>query len=82
LENIDEIIYSYDIGYTKDDKNSYKFIEDKMGYLPNEFMHIGDTLKSDYFMLKNYGWNALYFGKTDDESISSIEKLDDILKKV
>lgn len=53
-----------------------------MGYSPNEFMHIGDTLKSDYFMPKHYGWNALYFGKIDDESISSIEKLDDILKKI
>ena len=45
LDYIDNIFYSYDIGYTKDDEESYKYIEKVMKVKPNEILHIGDTLK-------------------------------------
>lgn len=75
----DYVFYSYDIGYTKDDKESYKYIEQKTGYKSNEFLHIGDTLKSDYLMPIENGWNALYYGIAEDD-IKSIKHLSDIIK--
>lgn len=78
LKNIDEIFYSYDIGFTKDDELSYKYIENKMGCLGIEILHIGDTLKSDYFKPREFGWNALYYGMCDDENIEIIENLNEI----
>lgn len=84
VDCIDDIFYSYDIGYTKDDEESYKYIEEKLNVKPSEILHIGDTLKSDYYMPKRNGWNALYYGKVDDTNINSISSLTDlygILKK-
>lgn len=84
VDCIDDIFYSYDIGYTKDDEESYKYIEEKLNVKPNEILHIGDTLKSDYYMPKRNGWNVLYYGKVDDTNINSISSLTDlygILKK-
>lgn len=75
---IDDIFYSYDIGYTKDDKESYKYIEEKLNVKPSEILHIGDTLNSDYYMPKRNGWNALYYGKTDDVNINSISSLTEL----
>lgn len=83
LSNIDGVFYSYDIGYTKDDTNSYKYIENIMNVKPTEILHIGDTPKSDYYMPKKNGWNAVYYGKCDDASvvaISSLAELYDVLK--
>ncbi len=84
VDCIDDIFYSYDIGYTKDDEESYKYIEEKLNVKPSEILHIGDTLKSDYYMPKRNGWNVLYYGKVDDTNINSISSLTDlygILKK-
>lgn len=79
LDYIDNIFYSYDIGYTKDDEESYKYIEKVMNVKPNEILHIGDTLKSDYYMPKKYGWNALYYGNCDKTDVKSIEFLTDLI---
>ena len=79
LDYIDNIFYSYDIGYTKDDEESYKYIEKVMEVKPNEVLHIGDTLKSDYYMPKKYGWNVLYYGNCDEEDVKSIEVLTDLI---
>ena len=46
---------------------------------PNEILHIGDTLKSDYYMPKKYGWNVLYYGKCDEVDVKSIEFLTDLI---
>lgn len=80
---VDEIFYSYDIGYTKDEAESYDYIENKMQVKSNEILHIGDTLKSDYIIPIKNGWNALLYGKSDDKNIktiSSLIELYDILK--
>ena len=79
LDYIDNIFYSYDIGYTKDDEESYKYIEKVMKVKPNEILHIGDTLKSDYYIPKKYGWNVLYYGKCDEADVKSIEFLTDLI---
>ena len=79
LDYVDNIFYSYDIGYTKDDEESYKYIEKVMNVKPNEILHIGDTLKSDYYMPKKHGWNVLYYGNCDKSDVKSIKSLTDII---
>ena len=79
LDYVDNIFYSYDIGYTKDDEESYKYIEKVMNVKPNEILHIGDTLKSDYYMPKKHGWNVLYYGSCDETDVKSIEFLTDLI---
>ena len=79
LDYVDNIFYSYDIGYTKDDLESYKYIEKVMKVKPNEILHIGDTLKSDYYMPKEHGWNVLYYGDCDKADVKSIEFLTDLI---
>lgn len=82
LENIDNIFYSYEVGYTKDYAEFYSIIEEKMKYKKEEFLHVGDTLDSDYFYPKKYGWNALYYGKIDDKEINTITNLNEIEGKI
>lgn len=77
---VDKIFYSYDIGYTKDDEESYRYIEKIMQVHSNEILHIGDTLKSDYNMPKQNGWKALYYGKCDDKNVNSITSLTELYK--
>lgn len=79
LKYIDEIFYSYDIGFTKDDEESYKIVESKMDCLGSEILHIGDTLKSDYLKPREFGWNAYLYGKSDDKNIETIENLNEII---
>jgi len=78
ISQFDDIFYSYDLGYSKEDKESYRIIEEKMGYKPDEFLHVGDTLTSDYLYPKKYGWNALYYGKNSDDLVESIITLDEV----
>lgn len=72
---VDGVFYSYDIGYTKDDKESYQYVEKTLNVKPAEILHIGDTLKSDYLKPVENGWNALFYGVSDDESVNYISSL-------
>lgn len=74
----DEVFYSFNIGYTKNEVESYEYIESKMNYQPGEFLHIGDTLISDYKCPKENGWNALYYGVCNDPKVKSIKSLQEI----
>ena len=75
---VDDIFYSHIIGYTKDESESYKYIENKLGFKPQEFLHIGDSFDNDYLYPRQNGWNALFYG--NKEGIRCINKLDDIFK--
>lgn len=82
---VDGIFYSYNLGYTKSDKESYKYIETQLNNMPEEFLHIGDTLISDYYEPIKNGWKAIYYGSTEDKTIESITNLNeilDVLKKI
>lgn len=72
---VDGVFYSFDIGYTKDDKESYQYVEKTLNVKPAEILHIGDTLKSDYLKPVENGWNALFYGVSDDESVNRISSL-------
>lgn len=72
---VDGVFYSFDIGYTKDDRESYKYIEKQLGIKSSEILHIGDTLKSDYIKPIENGWNALFYGNTDDNSVKCVTSL-------
>ena len=77
---VDKIYYSYQVGYTKSDRECYRYVEHDLGYLPEEFLHIGDTIKSDYIYPIENGWKALYYGNIDNKDIISINNFYDILK--
>ncbi len=77
-ELVDDIMYSHKIGHTKDEKESYQYIEKKLGYKSNEFLHIGDSLDNDYLYPKKFGWNAIFYGNKD--GIDCITNLNDIFK--
>lgn len=57
---VDGAFYSYDIGYTKDDKESYQYVEKKLNVKQAEILHIGDTL-SDYLKPIENSWNVLFY---------------------
>lgn len=79
LNCVDDVFYSYELGFTKNDDEAYKIIEKKLNCFPEEFLHIGDNLKSDYLKPKENGWNAIFFGEKKQD-IESIQNLDDVLK--
>ena len=72
LSYADHVFYSYDLGYTKEDNEIYKIVEEKVGYKPSQILHIGDTLTSDYQKPKENGWHALYYGNNCDNQIECI----------
>ena len=78
LSLVDHIFYSYNLGYTKEDNEIYKLIEAKTGNLPFEFLHIGDTIISDYLKPRENGWKVLYYGNPQDNTITSINNLNEI----
>lgn len=79
---VDDIFYSYKIGHTKDESESYRFIESKMKCKSNEILHIGDSLENDYlFPIKN-GWNAILYGNNKDvKSLSNLSDIFEVLKE-
>lgn len=80
LSYVDYIFYSYDIGYTKEDNEVYRIVEEKVGNKSDEILHIGDTIESDYLKPIENGWNALYYGICHDNSIRTINNLTEIFK--
>lgn len=72
---VDGVFYSFDMGYTKDDKESYRYIEEKLDVKSSEILHVGDTLNSDYLKPRENGWDALFYGKTEVENIKCISSL-------
>lgn len=79
LNIIDDVFYSYDLGFTKNQTESYRYIESKLGYKPGEFLHVGDTLSSDYLIPIQNGWNALYYGSIKDDNVKKITNLREVL---
>lgn len=75
---VDGIFYSFDIEYTKDEKESYHFVEKNLNAKPNEILHIGDNIKCDYIKPVENGWNALFYGNCEDKNIKCISSLMDL----
>jgi len=46
---VDDVFYSYELGFIKDDKESYAFVLEKLNVKLEKMLHIRNTLKSDYF---------------------------------
>lgn len=79
MKNIDRIFYSYDLGYTKSNSEMYRIVEEELGCGPEEILHIGDTLNSDYIKPRDNGWTSIYYGQVEDPSILTISSLEEIL---
>jgi len=78
LSLIDHVFYSYNLGYTKEDNEIYRIVEETLGNKPFEFLHIGDTILSDYLKPRENGWNTLYYGNNNDSNINTISNLNEI----
>lgn len=46
---VDDVFYSYELGFTNEDKESYAFVLEKLNAKLEKILHIGNNLKSDYF---------------------------------
>lgn len=79
LSLIDGLYYSYNLGYTKSDKELYEYIEKDIGYSKGEILHIGDTLNSDYKDPIKYGWDAIYYGIPTEDDVKYITDLNELL---
>lgn len=62
---VDDVFYSYELGFTNEDKESYAFVLEKLNVKSEKILHIRNTLKSDYLKFFENGWDALYLGKCD-----------------
>ena len=82
LKQVDYVFYSYNLGYTKDEEESYRLIEKILDCNSNEFLHIGDTLSSDYLKPKKYGWNSLYYGFPKEKGVDYITSIKELTKKI
>lgn len=84
LKMLDGVYYSLDLGYTKSYEKLYEIIEKKLNVKKGEVLHIGDTLISDYFKVKENGWKALYYnekaGNIQYDNVVSINSLNEIFK--
>lgn len=78
LKLIEHVYYSFDLGYTKSDKEAYKTIVDDLNVKPDEILHVGDIYSSDYLSPKENGFNALFYGETE-ENVDKITNLLDIV---
>lgn len=54
-----EEIYSYDIGYAKPNIAIFNYVQSLLKLNPNEILHVGDSLISDYFGAKAACWNSV-----------------------
>lgn len=62
---VDDVFYSYELGFTNEDKESYAFVLEKLNVKSEKILHIRNTLKSDYLKSFENWWDALYLGKCD-----------------
>ena len=53
---VDDVFYSYELGFIQDDKESYAFVLEKLNVKLEKMLHIRNTLKSDYFKLFQNEW--------------------------
>lgn len=52
-------VYSCDVGYAKPDVSIFSNAVKDIFCMPSEIIHIGDSIKADYFGAIQAGWSAL-----------------------
>jgi len=60
----DEIFVSALVKYAKPDSRIFQKAADTAGVLPEEAIHIGDSLEDDYYGAKDAGLDALFLDRT------------------
>lgn len=80
---IEHIYYSYDMGYTKSDKEAYQIIINDLKVMPNEILHIGDSYMNDYLIPRENGFEVLFYGNNKNviNKIDNLSDIYDFLKK-
>jgi HAD superfamily hydrolase (TIGR01549 family) len=78
---VDALIFSFEVGFRKPDKQIFQIACDKVGVLPEEALMIGDSLKNDYEGAINFGMKALWlnrFNKDNETKAQYIKSLSEI----
>lgn len=81
-DNIDNIFYSFEIGFAKPEIAFFEYVSNLMQKDVSKFLHIGDSLKADYYAAKDAGWKSLLLdrkNKYKDLSVSKISSLKQLL---
>lgn len=58
-DSLDNIFYSYEIGYAKPELGFFKFVSNAINIEASRILHIGDSLRADYYAAREAGWNAM-----------------------
>lgn len=81
--NVSDIFYSFEIGYAKPEKEFFDYVSSFLHVKGQEILHVGDSLKADYYGAINAGWKAVLLdrnGKNNDPSVECIETLFDLFR--
>lgn len=67
--------YSCDLGYSKPDIQIFRYAESCLKVRPEEILHIGDSLKADFYGARRAGWNSylLCRNETNNQRYSSMD---------
>lgn len=71
---VDGIERTYKIGFLKEEKGYYDYIQSKYKVKPNEILCIGDDVYKDFEIPKSYGWKTYLY----DPSFPISKMIDDI----
>jgi REG-2-like HAD superfamily hydrolase len=80
-QSFDHLFISSEMGCEKPEPEIFRKVEETMGRLPAEILHLGDSHSRDFLGARNAGWNALLFGqpKLEDDQITCFSELLDHL---
>lgn len=80
---IEHVYYSYDMGYTKSDKEAYQIIINDLKVMPNEILHIGDSYLNDYLIPRENGFKVLFYDNNKNvvNKVDNLSDIYDFLKK-
>lgn len=74
-DNIDRIFYSFEIGFAKPEFAFFNYVTNLMQIDVSKILHIGDSLKADYYAAKDAGWKAILLDRNNKYKNSYVSKI-------
>ncbi|MBU1013567.1 MAG: HAD family hydrolase [Bacteroidetes bacterium] len=71
---LQKVFYSFDIGAAKPDPAIFQFVQKTLGVLPQNFLHVGDSLLADIEGALSVGWKAVFLNRGNNVKDSEIGK--------
>lgn len=85
-------IYSYDVGYRKPDIRIFRYVEESLHVKPEEILHVGDSIKSDYQGAQMASWHSILLCREENlivyettlgmQVIHNLESLFELIDKI